>query len=185
MQSKSPARTAALCLALLAAWALALANWDHPVLRFTDALANLLVLWLLLWLPWAAGGVALVRLRGRMRWLLFALSLGAMGFGLEPLLATSLGVALDRSDPNPTGLSPLQRFPLARRGELVVYDAGCGAPCGLDFQVRQEREILPGLLVVRVLYDGPELDEHSVEVISPDRVRIGRDTMRVRPWLYR
>jgi hypothetical protein len=171
-------------LAALAAFWLAFANWQHPVLRLATDYANLVALWLLLLLPWGTVIVAFARLAGRARWLVLTLSIPAVLTGGEPLFLTSLGVVSTLPGTGGDGMIPVRRVALPAGGALVVYQTAC-VVCDYGVVVRQERRVLPGVLLVRDVYDHYHAEDASIEIVDPARVGVNGHEIRVRRWVYR
>jgi len=148
-------------------------NWRTPLIRFDSALANELAFIAAMLLPTLAliagpGGVL-----GRSRWLLRLLLVpfAVGGFVL------SLGVAMWLPDAVRSAKDP--RFELMRRygwgsAHLTLYRANCGMVfCDDDIMViRAERNVVPGLLIVRdVCWRGPA-DSADVRILSDHRVEL-------------
>jgi hypothetical protein len=124
-------------------------NWMHPVLRFTDPLANRVALLLLLLIPWL--GVWLI-------WSYLGVWRRAVFVGaLLPFLAYNTFCAglvgifdlpFALVSPSSLGFDPVDRvaFP---HSAAVLYLTDCGATCSWGLELRHELQILPGLLLVR------------------------------------
>jgi hypothetical protein len=183
---KSLPRGPALYVALsaLAAFWLALANWEHPVLRLAMDYANLVALWFLLLLPWGVAVLAFVRLAGWTRWLMLALAVPSIIVGAIPLLMTSLDLLTTHVGASGSGFTPLHRLPLPHGGALVVYQTNCGAVCDYGVVVRQERALVPGLLLVRDVYNQYHAEDAVVEITAPDRARVESHDVRLLRWVY-
>jgi hypothetical protein len=181
--NRTPIRYAAIALGVY--W-LAILNWFHPVLRLTSSYANLLALWIMLWIPWVVAGVTLARVRGRERWLILPFAFASMALGAVFLIVTSFELASRQFGEPDAGFAAVQRAPLPRGGALVVYQTDCGATCSIGTVVRQERALLPGLLLVRSIYHTSRFraEDARVQILGDDRARVDFDVVHLRRWLY-
>jgi len=171
-------------LAALAAACLAYLNLRHPVLRLAYPYANVVALWLLLLLPVAAAIVALIRLRRWARWLMLALTGCVFAYTGPILFLVTLGLfTTPISAPDPSFL-PLHRLSLPAGGSLVVYRTDCGAPCSFGIVVRQERALVPGLLLVRDVYAHDDIDDASVEIMTPEWALVSGREVHLQRWVY-
>jgi hypothetical protein len=181
MQSE---RSISIILAALAAACLAFLNLRHPVLRLAYPYANVVALWLLLLLPVAAAIVALNRLRRWARWLMLALAACVFACTGPVLFLVTLGlVTTPIEEPDPSFM-PLHRSPLPRGGSLVAYLEDCGAPCSFSVVVRQERALVPGLLLVRNVYVYGEIDDASVQIMTPEWALVNGQEVHLLRWVY-
>jgi hypothetical protein len=128
--------------------------------------------------------VALARLAGRTRWLVLALTVAAIVVGAIPLMGTSLDLLATHFGESDGAYTPLHRLPLPRGGALVVYQTNCGTICDYGVVVRQERALVPGLLLVRDVYNQYRAEDAVVEVTAPDRAWAEKREVHLRPWVY-
>jgi hypothetical protein len=184
MQSITRGHARSVAIAALAAFWLALANWFHPVLRLAMDYANCVALWLLLLLPWGAAIVAFARITGRTRWLVLALTIPAIVVGAVPFAMTSLDLLVTPVGESDGIYTPIGRLPLPHGGTLVIYRTNCGAMCDYGVVVRQERTLVPGLLLVRNIYQRYHAQDAAVEILAPDLVRVEKCKVHLRSWIY-
>ena len=194
----TPRRRITLAASLLAVFLLGVWNWDAPVLRLTSPLGNVVVLFGFFLLPWVA--VVIIRPMltfGGWRRVAFILA-------VTPLLAYSsftaaligcfeLPSAVQR--PAHLGFDPIQRVILPN-STLVLYLTDCGATCSFGLLLRQERALLPGVLLVRDLGGWYPAEKAKITrggtmgvrvAIEPYFGRVAQDRQaffRPRPWLY-
>jgi hypothetical protein len=146
------------------------ANWQHPALRFESTLLNHLFLLLAFILPWVAAGAFffLPRLWGRVLALLV----------LAPVLVYSALFALLTADLTAHTVrqgydiqfQPLSTVPMGNY-RVRIFRTDCGVWCEFGIAVRQERRLVPGVLLVRQI-DHFEAYDASYVVVGPDSLRI-------------
>jgi hypothetical protein len=184
MQSLSQRRAIICVLASLAAFWLALVNWQHPLLRLSMDYVNVVAFWLLLLLPWGAVVATIVWLDGWRRWVMSVVAVACIVVGAVPLFGTSIEL-LTRPIGSSDGIyTPLRHLALPQGGRLTVYETDCGAPCDFGVVVRQERAILPGVLLVRDIFSVYPAEDAEVDITAPDRVRVNGHEVAIRAWVY-
>jgi hypothetical protein len=147
------------CIA--AAVVLVLLNWRRPFLRLEPAYLNNVVFgatclspWLAVYLvgrlPHAAARIALRTIFICAGVVLFPLAMGSlMGSGWSDLGTIETG-----------------------RHIVKLYETNCGAPCSFGVAVRQERRLIPGVVLVRDLYGFYPAAWPTYTVINPDSIRV-------------
>lgn len=150
---------------------LGMANAWLPVLRFTSALANIVVFGMLQFVPLAL--LLLVVARGTW-WtrVLWALVLAPVL--LFSLLASSCA-ALEAHYLSKDGIvrsfARLKAVPLTK-GELAIYRTNGGATSSYGIVIRQECRIFPGMLWVRHVWGFGPASDVKVDLLAPLRVRL-------------
>lgn len=189
------ARLIQLAVALVALSIAAWLNWKWPVIRFRDYRADEVGLLILLLLPIPAAILLAIVLR---RWTR-ALALAA----LMPLLVLNSCAAFlivldlpgDLRTPIDAAFEPVATAD-ASDSQVVLYRTNCGATCAYGLEARQERVVVPGLLmIVRRLASWYPGEGGTVVHLADRRVRITTDGVRrdgrsgpsefsLRPWVY-
>jgi hypothetical protein len=144
----------------------------YPFVRFTNAFADVAVGTLSFLLPFLAAFFALIIPR---RWLTTVIALAL----LSPLLCLSavgllLG-SLSIADAFRTGSDA--SFERIASAPMVGYSVGiyrtnCGAPCSYGIQPLQEKQIIPGIVLVRALPGFDQAGEATCKVIGQDTLLI-------------
>ena len=151
--------------------ALILWNVGHPVLRLSSPLANHVVLAAALLLPWPLA-LASWWLRP---WAARAIGLsGGVALGLAFLLPAGITV-LDMASILKQGCS--EAFLLTSEVQVLgtrvrAYQTNGGATTDFGLVVRQERDLVPGLLLVRNLFGQYHARGGRLEPVGHDQVRI-------------
>jgi hypothetical protein len=177
------------------------ADSDVPFVRFSNELANLTVGALSFLLPFLTAFFAFVIPR---RWLTTVITVVV----LLPLLCYSavglLFEGLSIGDTFRTGADPsFERIASApMTGYFVgIYRTNCGAPCSYGIYPLQEKQVIPGILLVRALPGFDEADGATFKVIGQDTLQINvppyvdnyhpwasiparSKTYRLKPFLY-
>ena len=147
------------CIA--AAVFLVLLNWRSPILRLEPAYLNNVAFAATCLSPWLAvylvGGfrnaAARIALRTIFLWagvVLLPLAIGSLiGGGRGHLGTINTG-----------------------RHIVKLYETNCGAPCSFGVAVRQERRLIPGVLLVRDLHGFYPAAAPTYTVINPDSIRV-------------
>lgn len=104
--------------------------------------------------------------------------------GALPLLFTSVGFFSTPFGQSNGMLTPVRRVPLPDAGAFVVYQTDCGAPCGYGILVRQERSLIPGILLVRDVYSQDGAEDACIEITGSDGATIENEAVRLRRWVY-
>jgi hypothetical protein len=164
------------CIA--AAVVLVLLNWRSPLLRLEPAYLNNVVFGFTCLSPWLA-----VYLVSRLRHAAARIALRAIfictGIVLVPLAIGSL---------TGWGWGDLGTIDTGRH-IVKLYETNCGAPCSFGVAVRQERRLIPGVVLVRDLYGFYPADSPTYTVINPDSIRVEvppyRDRAPARSRTYR
>jgi hypothetical protein len=148
-------------LPLLAFYLLELGGCD-PALRFTDERANSIGAYLTLLLPSLSVYFAIrIPRDDRIKAVLALLVLPIAGLAI---LIGGLGILL-------VGSTPIQRVQM--NGYIIhIAETDCGAPCPFGIIVWQEKEILPGISLVRRLWSFEPTDVASCTPIGKDTVLI-------------
>jgi hypothetical protein len=158
-------------LGLLVIYALVIANWTWPIIRFTSPTLNALVLLAAFVLPWIALVCATrfpsLWARGAAMVVLAPLLLYTAFFGFF-LVLNLVDLVKDGRDPS---FAPLAA--VAMDGYRVgLYRTNGGATTSFGVAVRQERQLAPGLLLVRQLHGFYPASEARYEVLARDRIRV-------------
>jgi hypothetical protein len=184
--ARNPKRTLKFVGLPLLGFFLLQADGRFPLVRFSNDLANLAAGTLSFLLPFLAAFFAFVIPK---RWLTTVIAVAL----LLPLLCFSaLGLLFNgvlvrdalriRSDP---AFERIATVPMGAYS-VGVYLNDCGAPCGMDVDLLQERPILPGIVIVRALNGFADADarDASCKVIAPDTlvVSIPAYVDNDRPW---
>jgi hypothetical protein len=188
-------RVALAALAVL--YTLVLLNSVRPVLRFSLPAANGLFLSAAAALPWIALLIGFKRDRRGQRFVRIAvlsplLLIGTCTFpfgcyyGLEALTSKRESAAFRAIDRIQTP-----------GYEVVSYETNCGIPCDIGLSVRQERILIPGVLLVRRLGSYAPVDDVHVTLISDDTAEVivhfykvsrpdssVHDTIPLKPFVY-
>jgi hypothetical protein len=135
-------------------------------------------------LPLGAVVVTLRRLAGRTKWMVLAVAAPTIILSVFLLLGISLDLAATTPGESDIGFAPIHRISLPHGGALVVYRTNCGATCDFGIVVRQERALIPGLLLVRNVYGKYPAHDALVEITAPDRARVQMRELRLRRWVY-
>jgi hypothetical protein len=147
------------CIA--AAVVLVLLNWRRPFLRLEPAYLNNVVFGVTCLSPWLA-----VYLVGRLPHAAARIALRTIficaGVVLFPLAMGSL---------MGSGWSDLGTIETGRH-IVKLYETNCGAPCSFGVAVRQERRLIPGVVLVRDLYGFYPAAWPTYTVINPDSIRV-------------
>ena len=157
--------------ALAATYVLGMANFWFPTLRFTWPLANAIFFLLLQIIPLAVlflKPFSRVRLLGGLSTIvLVSISIlsGLLGFGA--LLNT---ISMAASGGNPT--SELIESVALPTGPLAVYRTNGGAMTSFGITVRQECVLIPGILLVRRVWDAYPASRAEVRVLDSGRIEI-------------
>jgi len=151
-----------------------------PFVRFHSQLANQVAFLGVLLLPVAASitgtGVSGRKTRWLLRLPLAPFAIVGVLLGL-PAAIGLLHTARLGFDP---AFEPIARYALDSRG-LTVYRTNCGAPCSYGIVVREERPLVPGLLLVRDVYRQYPADTVELRVLGGDRFEIGVPSRRATP----
>lgn len=165
-----------------------LTNARCPVLRLSSQSANLAVGCVLLILPVLAPILVLRLDAERLPRVLAALGLTPLvGFSL--LLASFAGSCYQRT--RTTGvdasLEPIASLSVSG-SRLRVYRTNGGATTDFGIVVRHEMTLLPGLLLVRNIFDEYHVAEASLRSVGPNRVEVrtahGAAVVELRPFVY-
>ena len=155
-------------IALLALFFL---NHWHPLLRFSDPMLNYGVAAIVLSSPWVAAAWAWTQPDRLLRARAVLLSLVAGALLALPLAWTILSMAsLAASGGQNDGFAVIQEEQLLGT-RIRVYQINPGGFSSYSYTVRQERDALGGLVMVRELC-GDVPSEIRIRVLAPDRVAI-------------
>jgi hypothetical protein len=140
---------------------LVMLNWRSPVLRLEPSYLNNVVFGATCLSPWLVLFLVRPFRHVATRIVLRTMAI-AVGVALLPLAVGSLAgeVRADLGTIN-TG-----------RHTVKLYETDCGAPCSFGLAVRQERRVIPGLLLVRDI-DG------FYPAAAPTYVIINQDSIRI------
>jgi hypothetical protein len=148
------------------------ADNDFPFVRFSNAFANVAFGTLSFLLPFLAAFFAFVVPK---RWLTSVL---VVVFLLPILCFSAAGLffeGLMAGDIWRTGLNPsferISTVPLDGYS-VGIYRTNCGAPCSYGIYPLQERQIIPGILLVRALPGFDEAGGATYQVIGQDTLLI-------------
>lgn len=156
---------------LLGFFVLAVLNWQYPMLRLVNHWANEAVATLATGIPLVLLGAGIARaMRGPNVWLPVLLSAGLVVASL-PFLAAVL-FRLISLPPHVNALDgSFER--VDQVGEQVaVYRTNGGATTAYGIVVRQEREVLPGVLLVKNLFSQYRLERVACQLDGP-RLTVG------------
>ena len=155
-------------------------NWHHPVLRFTDPIANRVFRLLSLALPLAAV-VVLFTLRPWRAVLLLAVIVAPMTARLSwPVLFIPQDIAWVWKHGEDLSFVPIGEAAFDSY-RVRMYRTDCGATCAYGVAVRQERKILPGIALVRQL-SGFYPEEHvDYAIVGPNQLVINGREYNLRP----
>jgi len=160
------------------------ANGSFPIVRLSSDSANYAVGTLSFILPFLTAFFAFVVPK---RWLTSAL---IVVFLLPILCFSAVGLffeALMARDVWRTGLNPsferISTVPLAGYS-VGIYRTNCGAPCSYGIYPLQEKQIIPGILLVRQLDGFGDAGEATYKVIGPDTLMLSIPAYvdNDRPW---
>ena len=160
------------CIVLLLGCFL-LIQWQvsHPVIRFSDPAANYWVFLATLLLPWfALHYVFMVRTRWT-RLLLSGLFIPVLLFTLALAILTTSWVIHAVKHGVDDSCQPIARVGMGS-SQVVIYRTDAGALTAVGIMVRQERTLIPGVLLVRELEDFSPAYTASYHVIGPDTLRV-------------
>jgi hypothetical protein len=168
-------------LALLALWAAFVVNWQSPTVRLSVGRLNPLAFLLAMTLPtvalvaawWPRGPDA--RTQRVRRGVAMALCLPAIVVSAPLMLLAALDFAVFP----PVAHDPIDRVALGS-SRVVVYRTDGGATTAYGILVRQEQEILPGVLRVAELATAYPAARARVEVLDGHRVRVTIEHRRPR-----
>jgi hypothetical protein len=152
----------------LAVVGLAILDWMRPYLAFRSHVANgLAFAVIMLVAPW--GAVAFARDLSN-KW---PRRVGTIATEVVAIVALPL-VLFGACD---AAAAPWERISTIETGRhtVAIYLTNCGVPCSFGLVVRQEREILPGVLIVRDLdnfYPYYPRADPETEILGPDALRI-------------
>jgi hypothetical protein len=148
------------------------ADGCFPFVRFSNDLANFAVGTLSFLLPFLAAFFAFVIPK---RWLTTAIAIVL----LLPMLCFSaaglLFYGLIAPDAFGTGVNPsFERIANVPMGtySVGIFVSDCGAVCSPGIDLRQEKQIIPGILLVRALSGFDDADKATYKVIGQDTLRI-------------
>ena len=179
---------------LFAVYALTQVNFEHDMLRFEVPALNPMFLFTALCIPYViiVLGFFLPRWWIRVVITLFCLPLILNdGFLMIFLPSTT-------SQPIQLGYDPgfkLIEYVDEPSYKVEIYQTDCGAPCHYGIAVRQERQILPGVLLVREFPGFYPAHSASIERLGQNRIRLSaRDYLnndrlssqlyQFRPWVW-
>jgi hypothetical protein len=148
------------------------ADGCFPIIRLSSDSANYVVGTLSFILPFLAAFFAFVVPK---RWFTSAL----VAVFLLPILCFSAAglffEILMAGDIWRTGLNPsferISTVPLDGYS-VGIYRSDCGAPCGMDIDLLQEKTLIPGILLVRRLDGFADAGDATYKVIGPDTLQI-------------
>jgi hypothetical protein len=157
-----------LLLTYFAVWA----NVRWPFLQFKSALANSIFFIAAQLLPFLILGLVSHSLRAWPRVIGTAVAVLLIVVALPVGCTQTLCAAQIAADGGKDrDFEKIQEISTGR-GPVAVYLTNCGATCDFGILIRQECEVLPGLLVVRPLFSVYRANEAEVEVLGPASVRL-------------
>jgi hypothetical protein len=167
---------------LLLVFALAWLNWRYPVVRFAWQPLNYVVFILALLMP---AGAVVVAARLRPRWLGWplatAFTLPALGALILVLFASMLLLdTLKTGDPSFTFVRNLSTL----NYDLRIYRTNGGATTAFGAVVRQEITLLPGLRLVRDVYNAYPAEDVRVDVLSQGQFAFDGQKTSLRPLVW-
>lgn len=173
-------RPLAVAVSLVGCLALVHANWFHPVVRFGHPAANQIALLLALTLPWLAIlPVALLpRPWARVVGLVLLLPPLAYSAFFAPFIAMEIedtvAHGVDRA------FTPIATVPM--NGYRVrIFRTDCGATCAYGIVLRQERQLLPGIYLVRQLEGFYPAEDATYRVLGRDSLQVNGRLYALRP----
>jgi hypothetical protein len=176
---------------------LVLADAAFPLVRFTNELANVIVGTMSLLLPFVAAIFVLIvpfPRRSLTAVIAIVLLLPLMLFCAFGLLTWSFSIG----DTYRTGVNPeferIASVPMDGYS-VSIYRTDCGTPCSFGIYLLQEKQIFPGLLLVRKLYDLDPARGATYNVLARDTIRVDvpaydenngaqSKVFRLKPYLY-
>jgi hypothetical protein len=193
LTESSPPRRRAIAFIglLLAGFAAVVANWHHEVLRFSLPVLNPLALLAGLTLPIIAVVAAASRLSGWWRGTTLLLLVVPVVYSVFAGFVVAFHLAMVIDDGTDRSFEALGVVPV-EGGRVSIYRTNCGATCNYGVAVRQERSLLPGVLLVRRLPGFYPAYAATVETLGPRTVRVsvpptgrrsGSDTVRSRVYV--
>jgi hypothetical protein len=163
-------------LAAIVCFLIIQANWLYPVLRFGSATLNQVFLLLALVLPWLAAGAFLYLPKVWIKVVAILLLLPALAYSAFFVpFASFIAVLTIRLGYDPT-FEPITTVPMGSY-RVAIFRTDCGAVCSTGIAVRQERQLFPGVLLVRTL-DGFKRGYDATHRV------VGRDSLLVNDRLY-
>jgi hypothetical protein len=174
-----------------------LADASFPFVRFRNELANVIVGAMSLLLPFVAAVFVLMvpfPTRSLTAGIAIILLLPLMLFGAFGLFVWSFPI----SETYRTGVNPefQQIASVPMDGYSVkIYLTDCGTPCSFGIYILQEKQIFPGVLLVRKLYDFDPAREATYKVLANNTIRVDvpaynerngaqSKIFRLKPYLY-
>ena len=164
-------RAPRLIIGLLATSSLLVANWLHPVLRFTWAPLNYVAMACAFAAPLAAAILA-TRLPTRAQRISSTLVLALPGLAALPLAALAFVGAVDTIRAGEDSSFLVTDAVRVDGTTLRAYQTNGGATTDYGFVVRQEKTVLPGLVVVRSIYSQYHAKGGRLRVVGPDKVQV-------------
>jgi hypothetical protein len=174
-----------------------LANAAFPLVRFRNELANVIVGAISLLLPFVAAVFVLMvpfPRRSLTAGIAIVLLLLLTLFCTFGLFVWSFPI----SETYRTGVNPefqqIASVPMDRYS-VNIYLTDCGTPCSFGIYILQEKQIFPGVLLVRKLYDFDPAREATYKVLGNNTIRVdvpaydernGAQSVifRLKPYLY-
>jgi hypothetical protein len=174
-----------------------LANAAFPLVRFRNELANVIVGAISLLLPFVAAVFVLMvpfPRRSLTAGIAIVLLLLLTLFCTFGLFVWSFPI----SETYRTGVNPefqqIASVPMDRYS-VNIYLTDCGTPCSSGIYILQEKQIFPGVLLVRKLYDFDPAREATYKVLGNNTIRVdvpaydernGAQSVifRLKPYLY-
>lgn len=150
---------------------LGIVNFLFPVVRFSNEIANKIALILILSLPLLIIIISAWLPNPWIQIVLFFCLVPVVGSCLIIQLLTGLFLHGDITNPNKPPIKFQRVF--INGSEIYWHDSGLITSGSLRVTVQQERQVLPGIMIVRQLYV-EDLAKHfnSLEVAGSDSVRV-------------
>jgi hypothetical protein len=182
-------RAIASIVLLLAGFSAVVANWRYEVLRFSSPVLNAVALLAGLTLPVVALVIAASRLTGWWRGIASALLALPVVYGTFASLFVTMHLVWVIENGTDRSFESLGAVPV-EGGRVGVYRTDCGATCDYGVAVRQERPLLPGVLLVRRLQGFYPAYQATFQPLGPRTVRVSvsphgqRNAVTVRSRVY-
>jgi hypothetical protein len=160
-------------LALLASgWtALVLLHWGFG-LEFELWKAQKLLM-LVFWLtPFAFVVLSTQIRRSRLRVATILVSSVLAALSSLPAGCAALDVSSMGAEASDLGFEPKLHQSTPAGDDLVLYRTNCGVPCSFGLVLRQERRLVPGVRVARVIAEWYPADSATLTFLSPQLVRL-------------
>lgn len=161
---------------------IALANISFPGLRFSSWFANDVAFILILTIPLIIFFLSFSLQNKQMKIAIICCSLPVAGICLISQFFLFLHVSISKNGEDAT-FSPVAKI-FVNGSNVVTYESDLGATTKAYIVVRQEREIVSGLLLVRELYNEEIYQFGRLEVAGSATVRIDDLTIPVRRFVW-